>query len=279
MKKSVIQIIVIIVSSILFGFLLSIIPYFVKNAGFVSDLIGNRILTIIIMVLFAVFYFMMIFIYVHSHYLIRKSRYISTLIPLRMFDSLTEHGIITFYHNLKKLARGTQKSLIYITYPVDRYNVGKYRFKLYSKNYSKTSPGKELRGFHKYLIKYIKKVLKSDKKMYFRMFVQNVSNKPSVVDDIEDAQMTSKNTEFDKFTSRVGRYKRAMRMKVGSGSVVDSYNLVSDDELIALISDNSRMLILTKMMDKYVCSFVKDPSTVKDFVAHISMKIPESYKE
>ncbi len=279
MKKSVIQIIIIIVSSVLFGFLLSIIPLFIKNAGFVSDLIGNRVITITIMVLFAVFYLMMIFMYVHSHYLIRKSRYISTLIPLRMFDSLNDNGIITFYHNLKKLVRGTQKSLIYITYPVDKYNTGKYRSQFYSKDYLKTPPGKELKGFHKYLIKYIKKVVKSDKKMYFRMFVQNVSNKPSAMSEIEDVETSSKHIAFDKFASRVNHYERVMRMKVGSGSIVDSYNLVSDDELIALISDNSRMLILTKMMDQYVCSFVKDHSTVKDFVAHVSMKIPESYKE
>lgn len=277
MKKSILQMIVIIISSILFGFLLSIIPVFVKNAGFVSEYIGNSIINIIIIILFVVFYLMMIFMYIHSHYLIRKSRYISTLIPLRMFDSLREDGIITFYHNLKKLISSTQKSIIYITYPVDRYNVKKYKFNVYSRDYLKTSPGKEFRGFHKYLIKYIKKVLKSDKKMYFRLFVQNVSNKPL---DIDNEELTEKNNiAFDKFYSQVTRYKKELKRKVGTGSIIDTYNMVSEDELIALISDNSRMLILTKMMDNYVCSFVKDPSTVKDFVAHISMKIPEKYKD
>jgi hypothetical protein len=192
-----------------------------------------------------------------------------------MYDSLSEDGMMIFYYNLKKLVKCTNKSLIYITYPIDRYNEERNKFSIYSKRYYGTKAGKELKGFHNELLSYVKKMLKADKKMYFRLLIQNISSKPESVGEIEKGYIQEPLTET--FLRKIDNFKKVLKRRVVSNSVIDYYNLLSEQEFIALISDNSKMLLLTKIMDKYVTSFIKDPAIVKDFVIYTTTKIPEKH--
>ncbi len=273
MKRSVFQLIIIVLSSILFGFLLTLLPNYFPV--FELD-ITERVVSIIVLILFILFFLMTITMYIHSHFLIRKSQFISTLIPLRTFDSLREDGMVTFYNNMKKLIKKTKKSIIYITYPIDKYNVSNRPYSLYSKEYYSTKAGKEFKGFHKEMLNFIKNMFNTKNRMYFMMLIQNVTKKPKGIDDIENPEITIDNTS-EKFFSKIEEYKHRIRSKTKHDSSIEMYNIVSNDEVIAIIADNTYMLLISRIMDKYVSSFVKDPAVVKEFVAHASMKIPESF--
>lgn len=273
MKRSIFQLIIIVLTSILFGFLLTLLPNYFP----VFDLdLTTQVVSIIVLVLFILFFLMTMVMYIHSHFLIRKSQFISTLIPLRTFDSLREDGMVTFYHNMKKLLKKTKKSLIYITYPLDRYNVSNRPYSIYSREYYWTKAGKELRGFHKAVLNFIKGMFNTKDKMYFKMLVQNVTKKPRGIDEVENPEIMI-GSKTEQFFSKVEEYKHRLRSKSKHDSSVEVYNIVSNDEVIAIISDNTYMLLISRIMDKYVSSFVKDPAVVKEFVAHVSMKIPESF--
>ncbi|MFW5799644.1 MAG: hypothetical protein ACOCV8_02415, partial [Spirochaetota bacterium] len=265
MRKSTLQMVIIILSSILFGFLLFIIPSYLN---IIEIDFHSTAVSIIILALFILFFITVISMFVFTLIQVKKTNYISTLMPLRMFDSIKEDEVMIFYRNLQKLVRATRKSLVYITYPVDRYNNKKGHINIYSKDYYSTKAGKELKNFHKEIVKFIKSFTKTDKKMFFRLLIQNASKKPDKMENIEDTNLSAKIE--DKFFNKIEEYKEKVKTYTNKkASVVDSYDVFSDTDSIILISDNTHMLVLTKLLDKYVSSFVSNRSIVKEFTGHI----------
>lgn len=267
MKRSVFQSIILVLASLIFGFIIALIPTYFQITE-----VTQQMITIALISMMGLLFAVLIVLFVYSIVMINKTRFVSTLIPLRMHDSIKDDGVMIFYRNMNKLVRNTKRSIIYITYPVDRYNTGKLKHNVYSKVYYHTKAGRELKAFHKQLIQFVKKLIKDEHKMYFRMYIQNISTKPENMDDIERESL---DTEIkDKFFTNIEELKTKLIDRDTTGSVIDTYNLLSNQEMIALISDNSRMLVMTKLLDRYVCSYVKDTATVKDFVTHLSLKLP-----